>query len=106
LILQIIYLNRALRKGWHLSSYRTEAGAEVDLVIEREDDILGIEVKSGRTISRGDTRGLLSLEQIIGRYKPLRKWIVYGGDRRQLLENDLHIFPYVDALEELGESRP
>lgn len=103
-ILQIIYLNRALRKGWHFSSYRTDAGAEVDLVIEREQDILGIEIKSGRNVSRADSRGLLSLEQVIGRYKTFSKWIVYAGDRRQSLENSVQALPYSDALEELVDS--
>ena len=104
LILQIIYLNRALRKGWDFSSYRTNAGAEVDLVVEREKDILGLEIKSGRNVSRADGRGLISLEQIIGRYKPLRKWIAYAGDRRQLFDNGVQALPYREALEELAES--
>ncbi len=104
LILQIIYLNRALRKGWDFSSYRTNAGAEVDLVVEREQDILGLEIKSGRNVSRTDGRGLISLEQIIGCYKPLKKWIAYAGDRRQLFDNGVQALPYLEALEELAES--
>jgi predicted AAA+ superfamily ATPase len=101
LILQIIYLNRLLRKGWRLTGYRTEGGAEVDLVIERDDDIVGIEIKAGRNVSRADTRGLFSLEETVGRYKPLKKWVIYVGDRRQLFENGVHVLPYLDALEEL-----
>jgi predicted AAA+ superfamily ATPase len=104
LILQIIYLNRALRKNWHLSSYRTEAGAEVDLVIEREDDILGVEIKSGRSVSRADSRGLFSLAETVGRYKPVNMWIVFAGDRRQLLGNRVHVLPYLEALAELEGS--
>ena len=42
LVLQLIYLNRSLKKGWTISSYRTEGGAEVDVVVEREKDIVGI----------------------------------------------------------------
>jgi predicted AAA+ superfamily ATPase len=101
LILQIIYLNRLLRKGWRLTGYRTEGGAQVDLVIERDDDIVGIEIKAGRNVSRADTRGLISLEETVGRYKRLKKWVIYAGDRRQLFENGVHVLPYVDALEEL-----
>jgi uncharacterized protein len=101
LILQIIYMNRMMRKDWRLSSYRTEGGAEVDLVIEREDDILGIEIKAGRVVSRAETRGLSSLTETVGRYKPVRKWVVYGGDRRQILDNGVHVLPYLEALQEL-----
>ncbi len=102
LILQMIYLNHALRKGWRLSSYRTEGGAEVDLVMEREDDLIGIEIKSGRNVSRTDTRGLFSLAETVGRYKPLKKWVIYTGDRRQILENGVCVIPYTEALEELA----
>jgi predicted AAA+ superfamily ATPase len=103
LILQIIYLNRALRKGWRFSSYRTEGGAEVDLVIERETDILGVEIKSGRSVTKADTRGLFSLAETVGRYKPVTKWILYTGDRRQRMDNGALVLPYLEALEELAE---
>jgi predicted AAA+ superfamily ATPase len=101
MVLQIIYLNRVLRRGWRLSSYRTEAGAEVDLVIERETDILGIEIKSTRNVTRADTRGLLSLAETVGGYKPVKRWVIYGGEQRQLLENGVQVLPCIEALEEL-----
>ncbi len=101
LILQIIYMNRAMRKGWRLSSYRTEGGAEVDLVLEREDEILGIEIKSGGSVGRADTRGLSSLVQTVGRYKPVRNWMLYAGDRRQRLDSGVLVLPYLEGLEEL-----
>jgi len=104
LTLQIIYINRLFRKDWRLSSYRTERGAEVDLVIERENDILGIEIKSGRNASPVDSRGLFSLAGTVSGYKPVEKWIVYTGNQRQLLENGVHVLPYRDALEELEAS--
>jgi predicted AAA+ superfamily ATPase len=97
-MLQVIYLNRAWAKGWRLSTYRTEGGAEVDLVVERESDVLGIEIKSSRNVSAMDTRGLLSLEQVLGRTKPLRKWIVYRGERKQRFENGVEAWPVLDAL--------
>jgi uncharacterized protein len=99
--LQAIYLNRALKKGWSLSSYRTESGAEVDLVIERDDDIVGIEIKASRTVARSDTRGLFSLEETIGRYKPLVKRVAFLGERPQLLDNGVRVSPFLDLLEEV-----
>lgn len=100
--LQVIYANRALRKGWKLSAYRTERGAEVDLVVERDDDIIGLEIKAGRTISAAETRGLSSLAETVGRYKPVRKWAVYRGDRRLVLHNGVNVYPYREALSELA----
>jgi predicted AAA+ superfamily ATPase len=104
LMLQIIYINRVLRKDWRLSCYRTEGGAEVDLVIERADDILGIEIKSGRNVSPVDCRGLFSLAETIGRYKPVNKWVIYTGSRRQLMENGVYVLPYAEAIEALEAS--
>jgi len=101
LILQIIYLNRALRKGWKLSSYRTEAGAEVDLVIEGADRIVGVEVKGSNNVGLSDTRGLFSLREVVGRYKPLKMRIAYLGESPQLLENGVEVLPYLQLLETL-----
>jgi predicted AAA+ superfamily ATPase len=104
LILQLIYLNRVLRKNWRMSSYRTESGAEVDLVIEREDDILAIEIKAGRNVSRSDTRGLFSLAEVVRKYKPLKKWLLCTCEQEQLLENGVRVLPYIKGLEELREA--
>ena len=101
LTLQIIYLNHALHAGWTISSYRTEGGAEVDLVIERDDDIVGVEIKASRNVGRVDARGLASLAEAIGRYKPLRRVIAYLGDARQRLDEEIEIYPYLELLHEL-----
>jgi uncharacterized protein len=100
-MLQALYLNRALRKEWTLSSYRTEAGAEVDLVIERDDDIVGIEIKASRRVSSNDTRGLFSLGETIGRYKSFHKRVAYLGDAAQVLDNGVRVCPYLDLLDEI-----
>jgi len=102
-ILQVIYLNRSLRKEWRLSCYRTEAGAEVDLVVEREDDIVGIEVKAGRNVTVTDTRGLLSLAETVGRYKPVKMWVLYRGSSEQVFDNGARAIPFAQALDELNE---
>ncbi len=103
LVLQVIYLNRGLSKGWNLSCYRTESGAEVDLVIERESDIVGIEIKASRNIAPRDARGLASLSETIGRYKPLRRWIAAQVEAPELLPDGTEVLPYRMALDRLGE---
>ena len=101
-ILQVVYLNRILRRGWRLSSYRTDGGAEVDLVVERDEDIVAIEIKAGRNVSRSDTRGLASFAEVVGRYKPVSKWVVIGGGRSQVFDNGVRIYPYQVALDALS----
>jgi predicted AAA+ superfamily ATPase len=102
LILQVIYLNRIFEKGWRLSSYRTAGGAEVDLVVERQRDVVGIEIKAGRTVSARDARGLQSLAETLGRYKPLRRWIAYRGEHPQVFGDGAEVLPYGQVLERLG----
>ena len=102
--LQILTLNRAMRLGWTVSSYRTEAGAEVDLVVERADDIVGIEIKASRSLRRSAARGHHSLAQTIGDYKPLVKRIAYLGDRAERVTEDVLALPYLELLEELADS--
>jgi predicted AAA+ superfamily ATPase len=97
-ILQIVYLSRALKKGWQFSSYRSEGGAEVDLVVDRDTDALAIEIKASRNVSPADTRGLESLETLVKGHKPLRKWIVYRGERKQKFDNGVEVWPVLEAL--------
>jgi predicted AAA+ superfamily ATPase len=101
-ILQLVYLNDSLRKGWRFSSYRSEGGAEVDLVIEAEDELIGIEIKAGRSVSRADTRGLVSLAEVVGRRRRLRRWILYRGERRQRFDNGVEAWPVLEGLAALG----
>jgi len=101
-VLQLVYLNDARRTGWRFSSYRSEGGAEVDVVIDTGDELIAIEVKAGRNLSRSDTRGLVSLAEMVPPSKPLRRWIVYRGERRQRFDNGVEAWPVFEALAALG----
>jgi len=79
-------------------SYRSEAGAEVDLVVDRGTDVLAIEIKASRNVSPTDTRGLQSLEAVAKKQPPLRKWIIYRGERRQKFDNGVEVWPVPEAL--------
>jgi uncharacterized protein len=47
--------------------FRTEAGDEVDLVLERDDgQVVGVEIKAGSRISGADCRGLRQLKERLG----------------------------------------
>jgi predicted AAA+ superfamily ATPase len=101
-MLQVIYLDHALRKGWKLSTYRTESGAEVDLIVERDEDVVAIEIKAGRQVSVRDTRGLQSFAEMVGRRRPVRRWIIFRGERAQRFESGVEALPVIEALERLA----
>jgi predicted AAA+ superfamily ATPase len=102
-ILQVCHLGRALKKNWKLSSYRSEAGAEVDLVVEGDFGTVGIEIKHGRNASVRDTRGLVSLAEIVASNRKMRKWIFYRGERRQRFPNGVEAIPVLEGLQALVE---
>lgn len=102
-ILQVYALGQLARRGWRFSSYRTEAGAEVDLVVETDDHLYGIEIKSGRTVGAQDTRGLESLAEMVGRDKPLTKLLAYTGTRRQRFPSGAEAWPWLEVLEMLRQ---
>ncbi len=59
--------------------YRTQTGAEVDIVLEnREGQIIGIEVKASESISSEDLKGLNMLQDDVGD-KMIRGIILYSG---------------------------
>jgi len=61
-----------------LSVYRTEAGAEVDFILERKGAVFAIEIKAKKRVDSGDLRGLKSFAAFYG--KPHTPLVVYMGE--------------------------
>ena len=68
---------RVARPGTSPWFWRTAAGAEVDLVLERGNDKVAIEIKAGRG---GDTRALRALRDSLPDIGADRAWIVDQAD--------------------------
>ena len=77
--------------------YRTQAGQEVDVVLEdTAGQVVGIEIKSAKSIGGQDFRGLQSLAEVSG--NNFRKGIVlYGGSETISFANNLFAMP-IDSL--------
>jgi predicted AAA+ superfamily ATPase len=76
-----------------LYHYRTQTGAEVDLVLEnRSGQIVGIEVKASETISSEDWKGLNILQEEMGE-KMIRGIILYSGHEVVALKSNLLAIP-------------
>jgi predicted AAA+ superfamily ATPase len=101
MILQIIYLNRALNKKWKVSSFLDSNGLEVDCVIETENELLGIEIKSGTKYRSDWIVGLNCFVEYVGTVKPVKKFIAYTGDDVQKLDDQTMVYPYSLLLEVL-----
>lgn len=78
-----------------LSVYRTEAGAEVDLILESRGKVFAIEIKATKKIGPSDLRGLKSFGAYYGkRHTPL---IIYMGEHPARLDG-VEILPLGMAL--------
>jgi predicted AAA+ superfamily ATPase len=95
-ILQCLYFIRAKRLPWRCCAYRTEAGAEVDLVIDMGPSLLAIECKLGRNVTPSQLGGLRSFASVAD--KPVRSFVVFQGDRSQRFDQGIEAIPYREFL--------
>jgi predicted AAA+ superfamily ATPase len=95
-ILQCVAFARAHRLPWRASSYRTEAGAEVDLVIDTGEEVLAIEIKAGKTVAPAQLRGLRSFREVA--HRRVHGFVVFTGERAQRLDGDVRAVPYAEFL--------
>lgn len=85
-------------RGWNETRvspfhYRTQAGQEVDVVLEGADGrLVGVEVKSAATVTGGDFRGLRALQEDAGEAFH-RGVLLYTGDTVVPFGERLHAMP-------------
>ncbi len=82
-------------RGAPLYFFRDNAGNEVDLIIEKARDLMGIEIKAGQTINRDWFKGLNYLERINPKHV-LSKSVVYGGSSSFVREG-IHIYSFASV---------
>jgi predicted AAA+ superfamily ATPase len=80
-----------------ISSYRTQHGAEVDFIVEKNNEVTAIEVKASKNISLQDLRGLKNFQTYYG--KPSRAVVLYLGEHPKLIEN-IEILPWIQFFKE------
>ncbi len=79
--------------------YRTAAGAEIDLVLSFGSELWAIEIK--RTTAPKLRRGFhIACEDI----KPTAKWVVYAGEERYRLRDDITVLPLSSLMDELAQT--
>jgi uncharacterized protein len=84
-------------KEYRLSHYRTDAGSEVDIVLELGREIIGIEIKSG-AYKKTDLNGLTGFENFIG--KKIRK-VLLTPEGRETMIDDVEVMDWQSFLKDL-----
>jgi len=98
-ITQVYHTAKALGGDIRLSNYRTEHGAEVDLIIERSDgETIAVECKSGNTVGSTDLEGFQSFASFFK--KPHRKIVIYGGTTPRRID-EVDILPCQIGIREI-----
>lgn len=97
ILLQCMYFNHATRRGWKIYSYRDHGGTEVDIVLQTPERLVAIECKAGRQVRRTAARPLRSFERVADRGS-VRKIVVYRGERRQQLDDEIEVIPWREFL--------
>lgn len=75
----------------YLAYWRTQAGAEVDLLIGVGERLIPIEIKLAASIGRYDARGLVQCMADLGLKQG---WIVYGGTERFDFQPGVTVVPW------------
>lgn len=96
---QICHSAQALDIPIRLSTYRTEHGAEVDFILEKERKVFAIEVKASKNVGKSDLRGFKSFEEYYN--KPHKKLIVYLGNKAKVI-NNVTVLPWQMLLQQLA----
>jgi uncharacterized protein len=73
--------------------FRTAGGFETDIVLEDScGKIVGIEVKSGATVTQQDFKGLRVLEELAGK-NFVRGIVLYAGEQVVPFGKNMHALP-------------
>ena len=76
--------------------WREHAGLEIDLLIEKSNQMIAIEAKSGMTINSDQLLGLQKIQNIITDFS-LLSLLVYGGDMTRKM-NDINIISWKNFI--------
>jgi hypothetical protein len=95
---QILNEAAAEDRDIRLSAYRTEHGAEVDVILEMEGMVHAIEIKASKTVDAGDLSGLRSFGEYYGRKH--RCWLLYAGQSHKTI-NGVNVRPWQTGLREI-----
>lgn len=97
LILQLLKSHyKAQDEDVRISTYRTDAGAEVDFIIERSGQVFAIEVKATKSLGPHDLRGLKSFREFYG--KKHSSYVFYLGNTSQKFPDGTIGLPWNEGI--------
>jgi len=95
IIEQLIAAEELGRRGSQFYYYRTQTGMEIDLVIDRGQERIGVEIKCSASVSTADT---INLRQGIADGIIHQGLVIYPGTRSFPISESISAIPAVEAL--------
>ena len=93
IVSEVIKWIRTRQRGAELFFYRTRSGLEVDLLLQTNKGVIGIEIKSRKKVTSSDARSLRSLADCLGE-KWLGGLVVYRGNVIEKIgDRDIYAMP-------------
>ena len=87
--------NKALSSNLYF--WRDHIGNEVDLLIEKGNHLIPVEIKAGQTVASDFLKGLNYWLQLAGKSAD-KGWLLYGGNQRQTRQN-IEVVPWKNVNE-------
>lgn len=98
---QLIHEAAARDEDIRLSAYRTEHGAEVDLILERGPQTWAIEIKASKSLRTEELGSLRSFGEFFGNRH--RACVLYLGNTRKVL-NGIELWPWQEGIRAIFEA--
>lgn len=98
--LMVVTLENLWHEGSHFYFYRTHAGAEIDLIIERGQARIGFEFKSAVSVSKNDWR---NLKEAVAQGFIGEGIVCYLGEYSYDVAENISIIPAKDVFKMLAE---
>jgi hypothetical protein len=80
--------------GRRIHFWRDRSGREVDLIIEKDGQLVALELKSGSNTAISDASGIAALKESLPRRNPLRRGVVLHGGPARSLGADVWALPW------------
>lgn len=94
----IMRLSKALSSPAEAYHWRTNGGAEVDLILERDGKLYPIEIKSKTNLTKHDSRGIKAFLETYKNQNIQTGLIIYAGDETYSLDRNIIAIPWDTLL--------
>ena len=94
LIQQIINASTNLSVAPNLYHWRSNGGAEVDIILERDGWLYPIEIKAKSNLTNQDARSLLAFNEIYPKARIKPGIIIYAGERCYRMNQYIIALPF------------